>query len=396
MLRHDVGMKTLWTLLPFFRGLAGHEHDALKDLVTFFDQMFRRDRDVLLVTGDLTSTGKNSQFKTAVQFICNELPLSPGVGLNTDPWLDQAMRGNRDGIRHQVIPGNHDHWPGRYWWILGPPRSRMCAWANTLPFMQTATMEVPGTPVQLRFLAVNTDADVGDWTPERVLARGRFHTQLSLLEAALEPLPRVAPNEVRILLLHHSLAYRAKYSAEMQSRFHQAVPKGELDPQEDEPAPQAAAAPDEKRTWLRRVLGWGRRAALKELEINADSRRRLHRLLGDFDIPVILTGHTHVPDVRCHSTLSRERKRRVPFLEACCGSTTQLNEVPSKWNTRSRDRQLDPNTLLVHQLTVRHGEIFWRTETWRRSHLLGFKPFPEAQGERSEPWASELRVWPRP
>src|SRR5207302_7534251 len=109
---------------------------------------------------------------------------------------------------------------------------------------------------------------------DRVLARGSFGTQLRRLESALSELGAVDANEVRIMLLHHSLAYKST-------------------------------------------------CRLGILEINDDSRRRLRRLLVQFDIPVILTGHTHQVDVRRHCILSPERKRPIPFLEACCGTTTQ-------------------------------------------------------------------------
>jgi hypothetical protein len=129
--------------------------------------------------------------------------------------------------------------------------------------------------------------------------------------------------------------------------------------------------------------------------MNPTSRRRLRQLLGDFDIPVILTGHTHRPDVRRHCVYSPKRRRWFPFLEACCGTTTQANHVPPHWPAVFGRRELDPNTFLVHRLVTEGDRALWRTETWGRSHLDdGFRPAPEnAQGA---PWRSELQVWPRP
>jgi 3',5'-cyclic AMP phosphodiesterase CpdA len=139
---YDRGMKTLWTLLPLFTGLAGHEHKALVHLHDFYKKTQAKEkmagRDVtLLLTGDLTSTGKDGQFHSAVNFVERELPppVNPGLGLGTGAWLDASMRGNRRDCSHQAIPGNHDHWPGRYL-FLGPPRSRMCEWAEHLPFIR--------------------------------------------------------------------------------------------------------------------------------------------------------------------------------------------------------------------------------------------------------------------
>jgi hypothetical protein len=375
---HAVGMKTLWTLCPFFKGLAGHEPRALIDLMDFVEEMRQGDPGiVLLVTGDLTSTGKASQVGRALQFIGAELPppSARAVGLRTGTWLDEAMRGgDRTGSRHQAIPGNHDHWPGRvfvsiramelaFFWLLGRPQSHMRQWRRHLPFIQQTRFPLRGTQVHLRFLALNSDADVGGWGPQRVLARGSFHTQLQRLERELGP---ADPNEVRILLLHHSLAYRA-----------------------DHP-------PYKGPTWLSRL--WHkcfRPSALGVLEINAASRRLLRRLLGRLEVSVILTGHTHQVHVACDHVLS-PKLRRIQFLEACCGTTTQLTEVPRKWPALfdgSEKRKLDPNTLLIHRLFAENQRIVWKTETWRR----GDNGFERArENALGEPWASDLVVWPRP
>jgi 3',5'-cyclic AMP phosphodiesterase CpdA len=362
---HPCCVRTLWTLCPFFTGLAGHEARALIDLSDFLTWMRRQDPHfAVLVTGDLTSTGKQAQFDTAVHFIEADLPSAPGgVGLQTGPWLDQAMRGMSTNS-HLAIPGNHDHWPGRFPWFLGRPRSRMRAWARQLPFLQQATVALRGTQVHLRFLALNTDADVWGWGPERVLARGSFRSQLRRLEDALAALGPADPNEVRVLLCHHSLAYT------------------------DHPPYRAP-------TRLGRMWHWcWNRSRRAILEINKACRRELRRLLGQFDIPVLLTGHTHKVDVRRHFSLSPERRRPLPYLEACCGTTTQLNEAPSKWPSLVPNRKLASNFLLVHRLVAESRGIVWKTETWRRSHSTGFE---RAQGNAAgEPWASELLVWPRP
>jgi 3',5'-cyclic AMP phosphodiesterase CpdA len=355
---HPRGIRTLWTVLPFVTGLAGHEAKALVALGRFYKWMRGREPNTgLFVTGDLTSTGRKAQFEQAISFIGSTMrPPSPrGLGLETGAWLKEAMGGKRSAS-HQAIPGNHDHWPGRFCWVLGRCRAHMPQWARHFPLLQTTlslrrTAKLYKHPVRLRFLAVNTDADVWAWGPERVLARGSFHTQLRRLKGGLAALGPTDPYEVRIMLLHHSLAYRSK-------------------------------------------------SRLGTLEINEVSRRRLLQLLGEFDIRVILTGHTHTVDVRRHYVLSPERRRPMPFLEACCGTTTQLNDVPSKWprfpSERVEffpDRKLASNFLLVHRLFAEPRGIVWKTESWQRGRENGFV---RAEGnEAGEPWASELLVWSR-
>jgi hypothetical protein len=216
----------------------------------------------------------------------------------------------------------------------------------------------------LRFLAVNTDADINGWTPERVLARGSFVSQLRRLE---EELPRILPpdrDEVRVLLLHHSLAYTA-----------------------DVRAPKPSTLLGRLGRW------WYRRLGFRDLEINLPSRRRLLRLLTRFDIPVILTGHTHTPMVQCFGAPVPGRARDFDFLEACCGTTTQANKVPPHWPAVLGDRELDPNSLVVHQLLWDGHTVTWRAEVFGRTPFGGFGP---AQDVNGRPAIAELPVWPRP
>lgn len=355
---YDPGMKTLWSVLKRLKGLAGHEYAALLDLAKFYATMKREDPTVvLLVTGDLTSTGKDRQFQSVVEFVCRTLPATKGsVGLRTGDWMEEAMRGNHDPWEHEAIPGNHDHWPGRYYFILGPPRSRMCEWARHLPFIRHTALRLRGTPVWLRILALNTDADVRGWGAQRVLARGSFLSQLRRLANDLTNLGPPDPNEVRILLLHHSLAYKAP------------------------------------------------NCALPLLEINEASAHELRQFLARFDIPVILTGHTHDPMVDrfrafcLNAAFPTSQRRVIHCLEACCGTTTMANYVPAKWP--AKDRKLQDNSLLVHRLVSENGTIVWKTETWWRKHQQD--DFQEASGfEKADKvppgkkWSAELVVWPR-
>jgi hypothetical protein len=310
-LLHPWWLRQLWKWLPTFSGLAGHEFQALLDLSDRFAQMRGWvPAPRLIVTGDLTSLGKDGQFATVERFICDRLPHPPfedNIGLKTKDWLGDAMRGRRDGYPHQVIPGNHDHWPGRYY-LLGPPRSRMVEWARHLPYLQEATVPLPGTPAQLRFLALNSDADVGYWGRERALARGSFCSQVAALREVLrERAKQPEPDEIRVLLVHHSLAYRAR---------------------------PADAPPRTRFERLRQC--WSKTTDLGILEMDDRSRSRLSDLIVEFDIRVLLTGHTHKVDVRRHYALSPQLARPVRYLEACCGTTTQLNTAPPGYPERNR------------------------------------------------------------
>jgi hypothetical protein len=379
-LKHPWWLRKLWKRLPVLSGLVGHEFQALRDLSECFATRMRRwdPAPHLIVTGDLTSLGKDEQFQTVEHFICDQLPSPPfneGIGLKrNNNWLRDAMQG-RQGYPHQVIPGNHDHWPGRYF-MLGPPRSRMIEWSGHLPYVQDTPVRLPGTPARLRFLALNSDADVGDWGRKRVLARGSFCSQVEALRAALRGrVKQPDPDEIRVLLVHHSLAYRAR----------------------------SAARPP--RTGLGRIRDWwGENTDLGILEVDVSSRWELQELISEYDIRVLLTGHTHQVDVRGHYALSPRRGRPVPYLEACCGTTTQLNTAPSGYSERERpaaqetsrpgeEQQIAANTFLVHELHYDGGTIEWQTETWERLLIDGFRR--SQRNARGEPYARRFPVWPR-
>ncbi len=365
--RYDRFMKTMWTWCPFFGGLVCHHKEALTELMKFWNDPQRCDpASKLLVTGDLTSTAKASQFQRAETYITGFLPPPlDDLGLNTGAWIKLKEEETQfpKGDSHQAIPGNHDHWPGKWFllWIFGGPTALMQSWQPTFPFVGPP-IPLKDTEKKVRFLALNSDAAVSPWSRERALARGNFTSELDELEKKLKNLES-DPNEIRILLIHHSVVYEAK---------------------------------DDDRFQAKTYIGkkwYALMSRLGQLEMNEASRRRLLRFLAIHDIPVVLTGHTHSPHVKKYYTLSLEKRRPVRYLEARCGTTTQTNVVPSKWPSLSKDRRLDENTLLVHQLVeLPDKRIVWQTLTLERDPEFGFKRVEE----RGEPWDSEIVVWPLP
>jgi hypothetical protein len=347
---YDREIPLLWTALPFCRGLAGHSKTALGELKVAYDKICEEDKEVvLLITGDLTSAGKNAQLENAIRYIGSRwAPLEGSHGLMTGDWLERSIKDGVSSQRHDAIPGNHDHWPGRSF-FLGEPRPFMKQWAGRYPLIRRFTIPLRGTKAFLRLLAVNSDAGVWGWGPERWLARGHSLAQIRRLAADLDGSASSDSNEVRVLLQHHSLCYKST-------------------------------------------------ALCSPLELNLASRRELIRVLARCDIPVLLTGHTHQPAVETFSVRSYERPspsrqmRRHVFLEACCGTTTQVNKVQRKW--RHGILPMDENSFLVHRLTSEKGTIVWETETWWRTHNNGFEPaHARLSGDH---WQARLTVWPRP
>jgi 3',5'-cyclic AMP phosphodiesterase CpdA len=353
---YDRGVRWAWSWFPACLGFAGHEARALIDLRDFFDEHFPAENDepvALLVTGDLTSTGKREQFNDARQYLSEELepPKGNSLGLNRPEWWDRA------------IPGNHDHWPGRPF-MMGTYRTWVRKWRREFPYTGVP-YELGSSGVRLRFMGINTDADIAPWSPDRFLARGNFISQLEALVEEMKTQPKDSA-EIRVLLLHHSLAYR-----------HQ--------------------APSEARTLVGRgfhrlVRAFAGRSLTRELEMTLGSRQRLKEVLAQLNISVILTGHTHRPWVKCFLAASTNPRRLLPCLEACCGTTTQATEVPAGWPSRTPTRLLEPNTLLVHRVWMKNKKVVWETETWKRDHYDGFVRVLS----REPPFADWLVVLPRP
>ena len=293
----DARAPRLWAKWKYFDGLLGHSYLSLVRLEQFFSQMREEENALLVITGDLTTVGNSDEYDTARKYLGSVLKPPKGnyLGLKYGQWKDLC------------IPGNHDHWPGAPV-IIGPINGDLAKTFGTLP--QQAIINLPGG-FQLRFLRIDSDADISPYGSNRVLARGSFKSQLRALASKLG-VP--GPQEIRVLLLHHS------YSA-----------------------------------------------TGKILVINADSKAALHDFILDHDISALLCGHVHQPplvEVRKVSHL----KQTTHFLDGRCGTTSQRSSVPYDWTTvlgeRPEEEDHWPNSLLVHRLSEEKGEVLWETEIY--------------------------------
>jgi 3',5'-cyclic AMP phosphodiesterase CpdA len=306
----------IWASLPQFDGLLGHSLRALQRLEKFFSQI-RQDEDAqLVITGDLTCVGKQDQFDTANAYLGNVL--SPiNLGLRVANWKDWA------------VPGNHDRWPGTARIVGGPTQAFKTYFSGRLPFIR----QPPPLPTgqQIQFIGIDTDADVSSRGRQRLFALGSFHNQLT---TASNDMGIPDPNTIRVLLLHHSYAYRGH-----------------------------------------------------TLEMDAVSRQALEVFAVEQDIAVLLCGHTHSPYIKPFSCTHQEKT--IEVLEARSGTTLQTDTLPYNWKTvfgNRPSRNLAANTLLVHRVLEENAELVWHAETYTRSPFGFEKRGPEAK----------LTVWPRP
>jgi hypothetical protein len=114
------------------------------------------------------------------------------------------------------------------------------------------------------------------------------------------------------------------------------------------------------------------------------SRGALRKFIVENRVQVLLSGHIHAARVR--TDFVRHDGKKQDFLEACCGATTQLDTIPTRW-PKSWGLKLEPNSLIVHQISDRNGELHWHAQVyWRGAN--GFGKSNAAIDERSK------RVWP--
>jgi len=318
---------TWWGRLPWFEGFLGHHREALEHFEDAY-RLLKKENAGLIVTGDLTATGNQNEFFLARTYFTGRVTLGPyrTFGLDNAVGLDLA------------IPGNHDHWPGTRR-IFGGPTPGLSQMFRQLPYINSPLPIGPGC--QLVFIGIDSDADVITRGSRRLFARGDFCSQLNLLRGFLG-----APNpqEVRVLLLHHSPMYRSQ-------------------------------------SWFR------------QLEIEPKSQKELEDFVRDRDIAVMLTGHAHIACGNVHP-VSDGRGSHWELLEARCGSTTARDTVPKAWAAAGVSQQLPSNTFLLHRLVLVNDEatgarIEWRTRLFSRT-LRGFRDVGILPGSRA------VSVWPRP
>jgi hypothetical protein len=293
-----------------FDGLLGHHYKALTALHDFYRSLWNQiPKCMLIVSGDLTANGAESQFDLAHGYLSSQCAESAfGLGLGYDGWASTS------------IAGNHDQWPGNNR-VLGSPTAGLKKYFQRFPIIGPR-LELR-RELSLRFIFVDSDADVSPWGSDRFFARGHFISQLTELQNRLPP---AEAGEIRILVIHHSLMNAAP------------------DDDADQPTRSRMFPP--------------------ALEITDHSRKALERFLLEFDIRVMLCGHLHVP--RLSTVEVSDGTEKSEILEVRCGATTQRDNYPYELDI-DRARKLAPNTLVLHKVVQRYRSFFWQSEVYWRN-----------------------------
>lgn len=328
-------------------GLLGHDIHSLRRVSQFWLRLREKEKvpTYLVVTGDLTTVGKFDQYAAAETYLSGQLDLTKYVphlgpiGLSVADW------------RERGIPGNHDHYPGSFQppnFMFGRAEKDMRKkFLNDYPRVSSVTLSSGHV---LKFLLINTDADVWRVGKNRLWARGAFTSQLDKLDKRPELAKRLGPddsdNEIRILCLHHSPAHTE----------------------------------------------W-------ELGIDDQSREALDDFIVKHDVAVLLSGHKHTPPLIQtfpvkHLKITRE------YLEARCGSTTQQSTLGFSTRTfigrRPERPDQMPNSLLVHRLYLEGDKVYW-TSNYYFEIPTGFKEhsyFHSSPEIRDLPLAGPFKVHP--
>ncbi len=328
-----------WDAWHLYDGFLGHHRRALIDFVDAFVTLQATEDARLIVTGDVSACAEYSripgddQFGTANRYLADYLETS--AFLHVGLGLGAAAVDLR-------VPGNHDHWGGKALssslpgTIFGGPSVGFFGSFKKTPFV---CKPVPmGKLCSLIFAGIDSDADSSDWN--RLLARGEFRKQLKDLEPLLG---QPSADQIRVLLMHHSPMYRS---------------------------------PD----------------FFQPLEITEESQAALYQFIKEYDIAVILTGHTHF--AQCAVNQISFNGANWDQLEARCGTTTVRDQVPPGWKSQwTSNYELPKNTFLVHRLCEtadagRNLRIEWHTEWYCRS-AAGFKCVGPLE-------PTGVVVWPRP
>lgn len=332
-----------------FDGAFGHRLLTMRQLDDFIASM-REHQDAqeepaqLLVTGDLTSFGHHAQFDTAHQYIVGQWRPSPVLA----PLGLDAANG-----RDWSIPGNHDCWPGKPT-VLGHPTPALRATLPTPPPVHTGTTVRLPTGHVLRFIRMDSDADVHPFGVYRMLAWGDMASEFVAADD-LKLLPPRPEHEIRVLLVHHSWHCRS----------------------------------------------W-------RLRFTPGSRQRLERFLRENEIAVMLSGHLHVPLSKIITIPGTGSDGVHRVLEARCGTTTRRDKLkprtakvdltddlhPGDAGTCTADElnqvaRLGQNTLLLHTVELSDAGLIWRVKWYRREHDTGFVPMETPQRH-----VKTMPIWP--
>lgn len=283
---------------PLLDGLRGHQGRALEELDSFCETLRANGEDFTVIcSGDFTRCGAQPEIDAAQSFFSSE------VELGTGKWRGLYL----GAMPKAAIPGNHDQWGGQQWPLGGGPLRPNTLIPRTLPYHFDETLA--GTR-HILFAALDTDADIHPLSVKRGMAIGSFQSSLRDLDAQLllrRANGLASKDEVRVLLLHHSLSHSGPF-----------------------------------------------------LRMDSRSRLDLEQFIVNHEFSVLLSGHMHksllVP------IPIRVGAARQTIRELRCGTSSQHDQFPLSWRKHAPKLfplHLTRNCLIQHQIFSEGSQLRW-------------------------------------
>lgn len=254
----------LYARLPLSIGMFPHDVGACEELENEIKTLVRNKKPrktLLVVSGDLTWTGDDSEFVMALTYLRGRLQRDWSGGLGLSPWIRETF----------TLPGNHDHWNSSTLRGIVNPRGRTSRIHGIYfrgPSGQSWWHEsLEEGDVQLQLMGIDSSE------PARVslFARGYIDpASLTALEQEIIKADKLANQRlrpVRVLVVHHSPIYTGGFR-------------------------------------------WAN-------EMEPTSRQDLNQFCRTSGIHFVLTGHVHEPLIPPQGTAL------TPGMELRCGTTLQ-------------------------------------------------------------------------
>ena len=357
------GGKPSWApYIPILGGGLGHCDNICRALMNFItaqyednlnqggDGLFPR----MILTGDLSACGSLEQLNKAAGYLDAPTSVSDTAPIGWGAY----------GWRQRKVPGNHDNWGGGTLLDRLQRIPEFPGFFDPIPATVSITVPLDGMDVTVRFIMIDTDADVGAGSNRRATARGAFASQFGHQDISWMKKQPPERDEVRVLLLHHPPRYTAGIGG-----------------------------------------------------ISAASAVACRNFMEKAGIRVVLCGHTHKPYVGL--------RRGGSVLESCCGTTTQQSHVSPagarffsqhrttytglrkffhrrKWPVdpaNDMSMRLCHNALVVHDLFRRQNAVYWRSVTYILSagafvHHKHMQNEVRASGFSYGPYEERIQVLP--
>jgi len=173
--------------------------------------LHRNSFPILVTSGDLTATGSDSEFALAMTFLRSQLHVDRGPPLGLGGLFDEQSV--------HAVPGNHDHWAGRFGSALG-------AGTNTAIYRTWFGSHCWHVPYEkgglvLQLMGIDTCGDGPRLAADGQVDASHLDTLQGRIDDARQIWPQQHYRHVNVLVMHHpARSYKAHHSLDQKSIDH--------------------------------------------------------------------------------------------------------------------------------------------------------------------------------